>query len=166
MARMITLRSSDNEVFEVEEAVAMESQTIKHMIEDECVDNDIPLPNVSSSSGVEAVPVEDDVAVDVIEEIEPPSAAVPFSRLFSYVDELDWVLMVVGAILPCPRGVALVVYLYFFGRVINLLDSHSEALFGKIKQQSEIEAFQANLIAQKLQLENKKAKLKGYLTGK
>ncbi|KAG6496272.1 hypothetical protein ZIOFF_044131 [Zingiber officinale] len=106
----------------------------------------MPLPTLSflllrvvqlCAHGVEAVPVEDDVAVDVIEEIEPPSVAVPFSRLFSCVDELDWVLMVVGAILPCPRGVALVVYLYFFGRVINLLDSQSEALFGKIKQVSQ-----------------------------
>ena len=45
---MITLRSSDNEEFEVEEAVAMESQTIRHMIEDDCADNGIPLPNVNS----------------------------------------------------------------------------------------------------------------------
>lgn len=42
------LRSSDNENFEVEEAVAVESQTIKHMIEDDCADTTIPLPNVSS----------------------------------------------------------------------------------------------------------------------
>ena len=46
--KMITLRSSDNEEFEVEEAVAMESQTIRHMIEDDCADNGIPLPNVNS----------------------------------------------------------------------------------------------------------------------
>lgn len=32
----------------MDEAVAMESQTIKHMIEDECADNGIPLPNVTS----------------------------------------------------------------------------------------------------------------------
>ncbi|KAM0880345.1 hypothetical protein ACQ4PT_033657 [Festuca glaucescens] len=46
--KMITLKSSDGEEFEVEEAVAMESQTIRHMIEDECADNGIPLPNVNS----------------------------------------------------------------------------------------------------------------------
>ncbi|GAB4848443.1 SKP1-like protein 1A [Ancistrocladus abbreviatus] len=44
----ITLKSSDGETFEVEEAVAVESQTIKHMIEDDCADNVIPLPNVTS----------------------------------------------------------------------------------------------------------------------
>ena len=32
----------------MEEAVTMESQTIKRMIEDDCADNGIPLPNVSS----------------------------------------------------------------------------------------------------------------------
>uniref|UniRef100_N1R1D0 SKP1-like protein n=1 Tax=Aegilops tauschii TaxID=37682 RepID=N1R1D0_AEGTA len=46
--KMITLKSSDGEEFEVEEAVAMESQKIRHMIEDDCADNGIPLPNVNS----------------------------------------------------------------------------------------------------------------------
>jgi S-phase kinase-associated protein 1 len=45
---MITLRSSDGEAFEIEEDVAIQSQTIRHMIEDDCADNTIPLPNVDS----------------------------------------------------------------------------------------------------------------------
>ncbi|KAF5745352.1 SKP1-like protein 1B-like [Tripterygium wilfordii] len=47
-ADKIVLKSSDGETFEVELAVALQSQTIKHMIEDECADAAIPLPNVSS----------------------------------------------------------------------------------------------------------------------
>ncbi|KAH8498103.1 hypothetical protein Peur_073324 [Populus x canadensis] len=47
-SKKITLKSSDGETFVVEEAVAVESQTIKHMIEDDCAENDIPLPNVTS----------------------------------------------------------------------------------------------------------------------
>ncbi|KAJ1277410.1 hypothetical protein BS78_04G001900 [Paspalum vaginatum] len=46
--KMITLKSSDGEEFEVEEVVAMESQTLRHMIEDDCAENGIPLPNVNS----------------------------------------------------------------------------------------------------------------------
>ncbi|KAI8554027.1 hypothetical protein RHMOL_Rhmol05G0065400 [Rhododendron molle] len=46
--KKIVLKSSDGETFEVEETVALESQTIKHMIKDDCADNTIPLPNVNS----------------------------------------------------------------------------------------------------------------------
>ncbi|CAL5083415.1 unnamed protein product [Urochloa decumbens] len=44
---MVTLISSDNERFEVAEAAATLSQTIRHMIEDGCTDGGVPLPNVT-----------------------------------------------------------------------------------------------------------------------
>ncbi|KAI3919496.1 hypothetical protein MKW98_030207 [Papaver atlanticum] len=46
--KMVTLKCSDGETFDVEESVALQSQTIKHLIEDDCADNGIPLPNVTS----------------------------------------------------------------------------------------------------------------------
>ncbi|KAJ3670467.1 hypothetical protein LUZ60_010791 [Juncus effusus] len=44
----ITLKSSDGEEFAIEETVAMESQTIRHMIEDDCAESSIPVPNVTA----------------------------------------------------------------------------------------------------------------------
>jgi S-phase kinase-associated protein 1 len=44
----VKLKASDNELFEVEEIVAFESQTIKDMVEDTGTENVIPLLNVSS----------------------------------------------------------------------------------------------------------------------
>ena len=46
--KKVILKSSDGESFEVDESVATESQTIKHIIEDGYADNEIPLPNVTS----------------------------------------------------------------------------------------------------------------------
>ncbi|PQQ00803.1 SKP1-like protein 11 [Prunus yedoensis var. nudiflora] len=43
--KKIILKSFDEESFEVEEAMAMQLQNIKHMVEDECADNAIPLLN-------------------------------------------------------------------------------------------------------------------------
>ncbi|CAI9118544.1 OLC1v1020131C1 [Oldenlandia corymbosa var. corymbosa] len=53
--KMITLVSSDGESFEVEGSVVMGSQAIKHMIEDDCANNAIPLPNVQSKELARAV---------------------------------------------------------------------------------------------------------------
>jgi S-phase kinase-associated protein 1 len=48
-SRKINLKSSDGEIFEIDTAVAMESQTLKHMIED-CADNTtITAQNVTSN---------------------------------------------------------------------------------------------------------------------
>ncbi|KAF6172318.1 hypothetical protein GIB67_024940 [Kingdonia uniflora] len=42
------LKSSDDEEFVVNEAIALQSETIRHMIEDDCANKPIPLPNVST----------------------------------------------------------------------------------------------------------------------
>ncbi|XP_026412562.1 ABC transporter B family member 20-like [Papaver somniferum] len=55
------------------------------------------------------------------DEMEPPPAAVPFSRLFVYADTFDWFLMVFGSVAAAAHGIALVVYLHFFGKVIHLM---------------------------------------------
>ncbi|GLJ06193.1 hypothetical protein SUGI_0033150 [Cryptomeria japonica] len=78
-----------------------------------------PSPYLDSSA--EAVQVEDDGAVDESEDMEPPPAAVPFLRLFACADGLDCVLMIVGSLAAAAHGAALVVYLHFFGKVINFL---------------------------------------------
>lgn len=46
MANKVKLTSSDNQMFEVDEEIANESQTVKNMIEDTGTEDIIPLPNV------------------------------------------------------------------------------------------------------------------------
>ena len=69
----------------------------------------------------------------------------PFSRLFACADGIDWVLMAVGSIAAAAHGMALVVYLHFFGKAINLLSSQQldppmhgkdDELFHEFKQVS------------------------------
>ncbi|VVA99780.1 unnamed protein product [Arabis nemorensis] len=46
--KKIVLKTSDGDTFEVDESVALQSQTIAHLIEDDCAKNEVPLPNVTS----------------------------------------------------------------------------------------------------------------------
>ncbi|GMJ05634.1 ARABIDOPSIS SKP1 HOMOLOGUE 1, UFO INTERACTING PROTEIN 1, S phase kinase-associated protein 1 [Hibiscus trionum] len=46
-SKNVILKSSDGETFVVEERVAHQSQMIKNMIEDDCANEVIPLPNVT-----------------------------------------------------------------------------------------------------------------------
>ncbi|CAE5968094.1 unnamed protein product [Arabidopsis arenosa] len=45
--KMISLTSSDGQTFEIKEEAARQCQIINHMIEDDCADREIPLPNVT-----------------------------------------------------------------------------------------------------------------------
>ncbi|KAL6326656.1 hypothetical protein AAG906_010830 [Vitis piasezkii] len=80
-----------------------------------------PLTPVSEPN-VDAVPVEVEEEIEEPEEIEPPPAAVPFSRLFACADGLDWGLMVIGSLAAAAHGTALVVYLHYFAKIVQLLD--------------------------------------------
>ncbi|KAI6701044.1 hypothetical protein NL676_015368 [Syzygium grande] len=44
--KMITLKSSDGETFEIEEIAALQSKTLENMIDENCASTPIPLPNV------------------------------------------------------------------------------------------------------------------------
>ncbi|XP_020598451.1 SKP1-like protein 4, partial [Phalaenopsis equestris] len=46
---MIRMMGSDGKEVVVEEKVAMKSQTIRHLIEDNCAEDVIPIPNVTAS---------------------------------------------------------------------------------------------------------------------
>ncbi|KAL5704414.1 hypothetical protein ACHQM5_022849 [Ranunculus cassubicifolius] len=48
-AKKVVLRSSDDVVFEVEQSVLVEAETIAHMIEEGCADDVIPVANVTGS---------------------------------------------------------------------------------------------------------------------
>ncbi|XP_010447073.1 PREDICTED: SKP1-like protein 11 [Camelina sativa] len=48
--KMITLKSSDGQLFEVEAEIAIQSQTIAHIVEDNCASTEIPLANVTSKT--------------------------------------------------------------------------------------------------------------------
>ncbi|EPS68330.1 hypothetical protein M569_06437 [Genlisea aurea] len=80
-----------------------------------------PSPYLDSGTGEPvAVEVEDEIDTEA-EDMEPPPAAVPFSRLFACADWLDWALMFIGSLAAAAHGTALVVYLHYFAKIINLL---------------------------------------------
>jgi ATP-binding cassette, subfamily B (MDR/TAP), member 1 len=85
----------------------------------------VPLP-------ADGVGHDEEDEVDESDVVPPPSAA-PFSRLFEFADRFDWVLIVAGSVAAAVHGVALVVYLHYFGRAVNLLDSErlASTLHGK-----------------------------------
>ncbi|KAF5178988.1 Abc transporter b family protein [Thalictrum thalictroides] len=99
-----------------------------------------PLPYFESS--VEPVQLDDDNEnIEEFEEMEPPPAAVPFSRLFACADTFDWILMAIGSTAAAAHGTALVVYLHFFGQIIHLLSfqdpsQSSQQLFDKFGQRA------------------------------
>ncbi|EXB65324.1 ABC transporter B family member 20 [Morus notabilis] len=79
-----------------------------------------PSPYLDASAETSGQPVEPEEEIEEPDEIEPPPAAVPFSRLFACADRLDWFLMFVGSLAAAAHGAALVVYLHYFAKIIQV----------------------------------------------
>ncbi|CAH2058721.1 unnamed protein product [Thlaspi arvense] len=74
-----------------------------------------------------AAQAEDEEEMEEPEEMEPPPAAVPFSQLFACADRFDWVLMVFGSVAAAAHGTALIVYLHYFAKIIQVLAYSTES---------------------------------------
>lgn len=79
-----------------------------------------PSPYLDASAETSGQPVEPEEEMEEPDEIEPPPAAVPFSGLFACADRLDWFLMFVGSLAAAAHGAALVVYLHYFAKIIQV----------------------------------------------
>lgn len=80
-----------------------------------------PSPYMDQSAETAGQQLEPDEVMEEPEEMEPPPAAVPFSRLFACADRLDWALMLVGSLAAAAHGTALVVYLHYFAKIVHIL---------------------------------------------
>ncbi|WCJ19540.1 ABC transporter B family member 20 [Euphorbia peplus] len=76
--------------------------------------------SAEAAAAAAAAQAEED-EMEEVEEMEPPPAAVPFSRLFACADRLDWGLMIVGSVAAAAHGTALVVYLHYFAKIIEVM---------------------------------------------
>lgn len=96
-----------------------------------------PSPYLDTSVDAAQVEVEEEIDAEA-DEIEPPPAAVPFSGLFACADQIDWVLMFVGSLAAAAHGTALVVYLHYFAKIVQLLrhgnDSPADDLFHRFTE--------------------------------
>ncbi|GKE29758.1 SKP1-like protein 1B [Tanacetum coccineum] len=94
-SKMLELKASDGELFQVEETVALQSETIKLMIEDDCANTTIPLPNVTSKiltkvieyckKHVEAPNSEDKVAEEELKSFDAEFVNVDQGVLFDLI---------------------------------------------------------------------------------
>ncbi|KAH0773447.1 hypothetical protein KY290_010584 [Solanum tuberosum] len=84
--KFLTLKTCDGKEFVLDEAIAVRSQTIKNMVEDDCVSNIIPLPNVDSKTMTKVIEYwkkhsEEDISKDMLMEFEKAFVKVHHSIL-------------------------------------------------------------------------------------
>ncbi|KAJ9160057.1 hypothetical protein P3X46_025493 [Hevea brasiliensis] len=75
----------------------------------------------AAAAAAAAAQAEAEEEMEEPEDLDPPPAAVPFSRLFACADRLDWCLMIVGSLAAAAHGTALVVYLHYFAKIVQVM---------------------------------------------
>ncbi|KAK4711265.1 hypothetical protein R3W88_005778 [Solanum pinnatisectum] len=88
--KFLTLKTCDGEEFIFDEAIAVRSQTIKNMVEDDCVSNVIPLPNVYSKITTKVIDYskkhsEEDVSKDMLMDFDKTFVKVHHSILHALI---------------------------------------------------------------------------------
>ncbi|XP_049384740.1 SKP1-like protein 11 [Solanum stenotomum] len=88
--RFLTLKTCNGKEFVLDEAIVVRSQTIKNMVEDDCVSNVIPLPNVHSKTMTKLIEYwkkhsEDDVSKDMLMDFDKAFVNVHHSILHALI---------------------------------------------------------------------------------
>lgn len=95
----------------------------------------------AAAAAAAAAQAEAEEEIEETDDMEPPPAAVPFSRLFACADRLDWMLMIVGSLAAAAHGTALVVYLHYFAKIVDILRIRPEDQFDRFTDVSSISYF-------------------------
>lgn len=80
--------------------------------------------------GSEQIQLDEEPQGEELDGVEQPQAAVPFLKLFAYATPLDWLLMALGFAAAVAHGVALPLFLHFFGKIINLFGTYRQDFEG------------------------------------
>ncbi|KAG6554301.1 hypothetical protein Mapa_004217 [Marchantia paleacea] len=80
--------------------------------------------------GSEQIQLDEEPQGEELDGVEQPQAAVPFLKLFAYATPLDWLLMGLGFAAAVAHGVALPLFLHFFGKIINLFGTYRQDFEG------------------------------------
>ncbi|XP_006361573.1 SKP1-like protein 1A [Solanum tuberosum] len=88
--KFLTLKTCDGMEFVLDEAIDVRSQTIKNMVENDCVSNVIPLPNVDSKTMTKVIEYwkkhsEEDVSKDMLIEFNKAFVKVHHSILHALI---------------------------------------------------------------------------------
>jgi len=88
--KFLTLKTCDGKEFVLDETIAVRSQTIKNMVEDDCASNVIPLPNVHSKTMTKVIEYwkkhsEEDVSKDMLLEFDKAFVKVHHSILHALI---------------------------------------------------------------------------------